>query len=215
MSKYQIMRERVRTMLSRKIQNGELLPGDKLTELAVCAELEISRTPAREALLQLSSEGVLDYTPRRGFTVKNIPAEKKLEVYAVIEVLDALAAKLAASGADDVMTREMMECADMIDVAIKYRNYQNYYGLQRRFHDIYRGRCGNSVLQKNLADLLDGFVSHVGYHLDAPAENVFEALRELNDEHKHIVRLFENRDGERLFDFLMNVHWKVKYGDLL
>jgi DNA-binding GntR family transcriptional regulator len=207
------MRDHVRVLLSRKIQSGELVPGDKLSELAVCSELGISRTPAREALLQLASEGVLEYISRRGFRIKNFPEAEKLEVYAVIEILDALAAKLAVEYINDGCITSMMECADMIDVTIKYKNYHDYYHLQRKFHDTYRDICGNSVLQKQLRDLLDSFVPHL--YAKTPDDRLFKAFSESNSEHRRIINLFQERNAQGLFDFIMNVHWSTKYKEMI
>lgn len=213
MNKYQIMRDHVRDLLSQEIQAGKLQPGDKVGELQVCEALGISRTPAREALLQLASEGVLEYTPRRGFRVKELAQGEKMEVYAAVEVLDALAGKLAAEHADEAMIRSMNECVDMLDVAIKYRNYQDYYSLQKRFHDIYRERCGNSVVRKLLNGLLEGFVSHT--YSVGDEEELFTVFKELNDEHRHIVSLFEKRDANGVFEFLMKTHWGTRHSEMI
>ncbi|MDR1019863.1 MAG: GntR family transcriptional regulator [Synergistaceae bacterium] len=213
MGKYQIMREHVRNLLAQEIQAGKLLPKDKISELKVCEALGISRTPAREALLQLASEGVLEYTPRKGFRVKEFSPGEKMEVYAAIEVLDALAGKLAVEHADDRMIRSMNKYVDMIDIAIKYRNYPDYCALQKKFHDIYRDQCGNSVVRKLLSGLLEGFVPHT--YSAGDEDKLFEVFKELNDDHRHIVSLFKKKDAEGLFNFLMKTHWSTRHSEMI
>jgi DNA-binding GntR family transcriptional regulator len=107
----------------------------------------------------------------------------------------------------------MRECVEMIDVAIKYKNFHDYYHLQRKFHDIYRDKCNNEILRKNLNGLLDGFIPQV--YGNVKDKILFKALAELNDGHRHMADLFEGRDADGLFSFLMNVHWKPVYPEIL
>lgn len=74
--KYQSLKDHVYEYIAQKIQDGTLLPNQKVNEAEICKKLDISRTPTREALFQLSSDNLLDYLPRRGFTVKAFDSKK-------------------------------------------------------------------------------------------------------------------------------------------
>src|SRR3954453_13272993 len=78
------------------ILEGQLTPGDSLIEWHVARQFGTSRTPVREALLRLESEGLAYRVPRRGLIVRHVTEHEVLEVYAVRIELEALAARQAA-----------------------------------------------------------------------------------------------------------------------
>ncbi|MGH9298696.1 MAG: GntR family transcriptional regulator [Acidimicrobiales bacterium] len=82
--------------ISRAILSGELPPGAPLREESLASSYEVSRTPIREALIQLSAVGLVELTPNRGATVLDLTLEDVAEVYHLRAVLEAEAARLAA-----------------------------------------------------------------------------------------------------------------------
>jgi DNA-binding GntR family transcriptional regulator len=91
--------------LRQGIITGVLAPGARLGEEALAGELKVSRTPVREALLRLEAENLADRAPRRGLIVSRVSPEEIIEVYRVRQVIDGLAAELAAESAasQDIM----------------------------------------------------------------------------------------------------------------
>ena len=81
---YQSLKDHVYEYISNEIKNKKLNPNEKINEQAICNELNVSRTPVREALIQLSADGLLDITPRRGFRVKALSLKDAQDLYAVI-----------------------------------------------------------------------------------------------------------------------------------
>lgn len=206
------LRETVRSHILEQIQNGQLRCGDKLTELSLCQQLGISRTPVREALLLLSSDGLLEYTPHRGFTLKGMDQKAKEDTYQVLTLLDALSARLALPHMTSKDYTNLNQCVDLIDVAIKYHNYPDYYRLQQQFHDIYRARCGNQVLIHLLQELQVGCPPQTYYSEDA--DQLFEVFSTMNLEHRKIIALFEQGDPQALFDYLC-YHWDTRYEEMI
>ena len=87
---------RIQLALREMIVQGELRPGDRVTELALVARLGLSRTPVRTALVRLQEEGLLEALPGGGFAVATF---SEMDVYDTIELrgtLEGLAARLAA-----------------------------------------------------------------------------------------------------------------------
>lgn len=83
--------------LREKIHTGEVMPGAKLSELALAKDMGISRTPLREAINQLCSEGILESIPHAGVSVR-VPALKEIrDLYELREVLEGYAAGKAAA----------------------------------------------------------------------------------------------------------------------
>ncbi len=213
MARYKSLKDHVYEYISRKIQNGELLPNQKLNENEICAELEISRTPAREALIQLSSEDLIEYIPRRGFFVKELDSKKKTDLFTVLAVLDGLAAALAVDYIQEKDIRHLEELIDQIDIAIKYNNHLNYVKHQNEFHDVYLMLSNNETLINTVNSMRFSSVRHV-YISDDDAK-LTEALTQLNSEHKQIVELFKKRDKEGLENLIKKSHWEAKYLDMI
>ncbi len=86
--------------LREKIGRGELPPGARLGEIALAQELGISRTPVREAINQLASEGLVELTPHAGAFVRRPSREEIAEIYELREVLESHAAAKAAVAPD-------------------------------------------------------------------------------------------------------------------
>lgn len=95
------IRERAYYYLKSLILNGELKPGDRLIERELATKLNISRTPIREALFRLESQGFVKTVPRKGVIVSNISSEEVVEVFNILSSLEVLAAKLAAERMDE------------------------------------------------------------------------------------------------------------------
>ena len=94
--------ERAYQQLRGAIQAGQLLPGTRLREVELAESLGLSRTPVREALSRLESEGMVVNEPNRGMMVTRLDASMVSELYVMREVLEATAAALAARHAPDV-----------------------------------------------------------------------------------------------------------------
>ena len=86
-----IARHKAYLHIQRKVASGDLKPGQAVPELAIAKELGISRTPVREALGQLASEGILEQSPNRRATVVNLTRKDIIELYELREALEAYA----------------------------------------------------------------------------------------------------------------------------
>lgn len=93
--------------LFQRLVNGELLPGDKLGEIQLAQELEVSRTPVREALMRLATLGLLEKDTHRGARVASPSLAQLVEVYEVRESLEGMAARLFAIRATEAQRQEL------------------------------------------------------------------------------------------------------------
>lgn len=206
MSKPESLRNTVYRYLIEKIQTGELMPGDKVNESVICNGLSLSRTPTREALIKLESEGFLMYTPNKGFTVTKIDEKSRNDVYVIIGTLDALVVSLAINNITDNDFLRMNELVDKMDVAIKYQNFPDYSKYQNEFHDVYLSKCNNDRLITILRDLRSTFVPQT--YINGNKCDLFANLKVSNDDHRHIIELFRKNDLQKLQEFLKNRHWQ-------
>lgn len=207
------LRNEVIKTIKNKIQLNQLQPNEILTEAQICNELNISRTPVREALIQLVADGVLKKIPRKGFTVEKLDTKSKLDFYSIYAVLDALAATLAINNLTKEDILKMHECVDKMEIALKYQNYPDYYNLQNYFHNLYISKCENPILI-NMINEMSSREIHRSY-ISNDVDKLFEALKESNVEHLEIIKLFERRNIQELENFLRFTHWATKYPDMI
>ena len=194
--------------IMNKIHELEISKDAILTEADICKMFKISRTPAREALIELTANGILEKIPNKGYSIKELGEKAKLEVFDLIGCLDSMAAKLAIHALSKEDIERMREILDMIDVAIKYKNYKKYYDLQEEFHDVYIRKCDNEQVIKMLNRAKSSVSEY--WHLDNKKEDAFLILAEVNKEHREMLRLIEAKDIGGLRTYIEDVHWATK-----
>ncbi|BAH43994.1 GntR family transcriptional regulator [Brevibacillus sp. M2.1A] len=211
--KYDSLKDHVYKYIASRIQNGTLLPNHKINEAEICEKLEVSRTPVREALIQLSSDNLLEYIPRRGFLVKELNTKEKLDVFAVIGSLDALAARLSMEFITDSDMSMMEEYIRKIDVSIQENNYDDYQKYQTAFHKVYIDKCNNHTLITMMESLQNSFIRQS--YLSNDSEKLYVILKQMNDQHKQILRYFKERDSDALANLIQFHHWKIEHPEMI
>jgi len=211
--KIKTLKEHIYEYISSCITDGSLKANEKINEREICDDLDVSPTPVKEALIQLETDGYLNRIPRRGFYVKELTLEKVQEKYIIIGVLDGLAASLALSNMSEKDIEQMKYITEMIDIAVKAKQYNQYFQLQTEFHNVYLQKCGNEELVTLLNRLKKSFIRQT-YYIQEREERLFDILQETNNEHKEIISLFETQDRLKLEDYIRNVHWSVKHAGL-
>src|SRR4051812_21901976 len=88
--------DQLREAIEEKIAIGEYPPGMRLDEAPLLAQFGVSRTPLREALIQLASLGLVEIRPRRGASVAEVTPHRLIEMFEVMGELEAMCARLAA-----------------------------------------------------------------------------------------------------------------------
>lgn len=210
--KYRSLKDHVYEYIAEKIQNGALLPNQKINEAEICKKLDISRTPTREALFQLASDNLLQYIPRRGFIVTPFDAAKKLEFSQAIGALEALAGTLAADQLTHADLLEMDALIARMDEDIVKLNLPAYNKNQYQFHNLYIQRCGNATVIEMLNMLKNGFIRQS--YASEDKNRLFNILREVNEEHRHILNAFKDKD-KPLLESLLKHHWRIIDNDML
>lgn len=132
--------ETVRQKLEHEINVGTLRPGDTIDEKSLAARFEISRTPAREAIMQLAASGLVEMRPRHGAVVVSLGAEEAVAMMETLAVLEAEAAALAAHRMPEPEITAMMSIYEDSLASASSLNSDAYIELNARFHQtIYAG----------------------------------------------------------------------------
>jgi DNA-binding GntR family transcriptional regulator len=210
MATYRSLKDLVYEQITAEISSGKLKPNAAINEAAICADLEISRTPVREALMQLAHEGYIDHIPRRGFFTRPLTAERIRNIYAIIGDLEAMAAVLAMGRPEHLDLEKMRSLATEIDRSIEAHDYEAYHSLQYAFHDQFIQASGNEELIRLLVNLKK-FLVQLNYLRNTSDEVIHPVLVKMNHEHWQIIRLLESGDREAARAFLRDVHWSGDY----
>jgi DNA-binding GntR family transcriptional regulator len=132
--------QRLRDVIEDEIAQGIFRPGDRLDELVLAARYRVSRTPVREALLQLAASGLVVSRPRRGTIVAAHSAEQVVEMFEVMAELESMAGRLAARRANDEDRERLMASHESCRSAVAASDPDGYYYQNELFHDaIYLG----------------------------------------------------------------------------
>ncbi len=146
--------EYVHARLYEAIRDGRFPPGSRIREAEVATWLGVSRTPVREALRRLQSDGLLVFEPWRGVIVAELSHAQVIELYAMRRVLEGAAARLAAQHA---ASSEVDAMADIMAraTATDSEDSDTLAALNRDFHQALYHAAHNRYLLKSLNALRD------------------------------------------------------------
>lgn len=147
------LRQRVEHALRQAIIDGQLHPGQRLTERELTARMGVSRTLVREALRQLESEGLITVIPNRGPIVRALSVDEVKDLYAIRAVLEGLAARLFAENADDATIQALGKAATAAVAAYQAGEPARALEAKNRFYDLLVACAGSESLSTMLATL--------------------------------------------------------------
>lgn len=180
--------EQVADRLRQQILARELEPGSWIDELKLCAELGISRTPMREALKVLASEGLVTMKLRRGAYVTEMSERDVREAYQLLSLLESDAAAEIATQATDAELNELGELHRALEEALPDRDA--FFAANERFHLRVLEIDGNRWRLQIVGDLRR--LMKLNRHHSLFREG---RLAESLDEHRAIVKALLSRDA--------------------
>ncbi len=138
--------EQLREKIEEQIATGQLLPGFALDEAELAEQHGVSRTPVHEALVQLATEGLIEFRPRRGAIVTSIGPARLLEMFEVMGELEAMCGRLAARRMQDSERAELMAAHQACEEARAKHDTDAYFYCNERFHAAVYSGSHNSFL---------------------------------------------------------------------
>jgi DNA-binding GntR family transcriptional regulator len=145
--------QRVYEVMRDRILANELTPRAYVREEELATAMMVSRTPIREALNRLASEGFLERLPHRGFRVAQRSIEELAHVYTVLQSLELLACELAFPHITPTDLARLEEANAGFAAAIAANDVSTAVDLNDRFHHLFAEQSGNPVLSRLLDDL--------------------------------------------------------------
>ncbi|MBC7719794.1 MAG: GntR family transcriptional regulator [Chitinophagaceae bacterium] len=177
--------------LRMQIFNGTLAPSSFLDEVALCAGLQISRTPLREALKVLTAEGLLRHEPRRGCFVSQVTEQDLDEIFPVIALLEGRCAFEAARNATPADIAALTELHNALQKHAEVGRIQAYYDTNFAIHEAIILLANNRWLSQSITGLRVIVKLARLQQLHAPGR-----LAQSLSEHLSVFAALKNRDCE-------------------
>lgn len=144
----QILHVAVAQRLRAMILEGELAPGTRLNERVLCDQLQVSRTPLREAFKVLAGDGLVTLLPNRGAEVVQLSQETIDHLFEMMGALEGLSGELACERITDAELNEIRALHFEMLACHARRDLPNYYALNRRIHDAINAAARNPILEE-------------------------------------------------------------------
>ena len=195
--------------LRNQIYQHELKPGDAIDEMALCERYGISRTPLREALKVLSSEGLIELIPRKGSFVRSMDIAELNELFPVMAVLEGLCAREAVDNCNAEDLKQLEDMHARLEAFAASGDIDNYYEQNFVFHQAVQDLSGNRTLQRLIGDLRK--ILRLARHMQLTMPGRLEASIE---EHRQIMLAFRKHDAD-LADQNMQAHLHKQWRSLV
>ena len=165
----------------------------------------ISKTPLRDALILLETEGFVSILPRRGVVVNGLSIEEIRHLYQLIGALEGAAVVAVGDRMAAADLRRMRALNDRMLKAIRGDDFATYYDLNLEFHDVALSLCDNERLVATVQRFKERLY-------DFPRREHFVKEWEIasTGEHAAFVERLERGDVRAAADFLRDVHWSFE-----
>lgn len=196
------LKEQVYEYLRDEIHKQNLLPGAVINMDATSRKLGISKTPLRDALIQMEMEGFVTIAPRRGIYVNVLTIDDVKEFYQVIGALEhsALLAGFSNIKASHItkMKRAIADMKKALDAGL----FNKFYEKNLLFHDTYIDAGRNNTLNKIINNLKKRLYDF------PPQKKLLKEWEEASTlEHEKIIELIEIGSAKEAADYIRDVHW--------
>ena len=175
--------------LRHGIRVGEFRPGQRLREAELATLLNVSRTPIREAIRRLASDGLTEVAPSRGVMIIKLDKQRVRELYALRETLEGAAARMAAQHASPAEIAAMRE---LLEAGKAAKELDQITRLNRLFHQAIQDAAHNRYLAQALVQLSDSLALLPGTTYEVPGRS-----KAAYEEHMKIIKAIENRQPEK------------------
>jgi DNA-binding GntR family transcriptional regulator len=195
-----LLRTQVYEYLRQELKEENLKPGMSVSMNELMTHLGISRTPLRDALLQLQNEGFVTFLPQRGIRINELTQKDIENMY---EMLGALDSRVLLAVFDRIGSREierMKQINEEMGKNLAGRNFPRYWNLNTAFHNVYLNLSTNELILN---------------HINILRQRLFEfgkkdwALRRkhvIHKEHLTLIELIEKGDAISAADFMRDQH---------
>jgi DNA-binding GntR family transcriptional regulator len=199
------LKEQVYEYLREQMRRGDILPGSAIDMEETSKKLGVSKTPLRDALLQLEMEEFVTILPRRMVVVNSLKKDDIRNYYEIIGSLESMAMLKAFEclKASDIEAMQKLNAG--MKEAIVANDFDLYYERNLAFHNTFLNLCGNDSLVKlvnNLKKRLYDFPRPKGFVKEWEESSILE--------HQALIDLLRKGRGQEAANHVRDVHWSFK-----
>lgn len=195
--------------LRRAIITGKIAPGTRLVESTLAEEMGVSRTPIREALRQLSIEGLLYIIPRAGYVVEELTERDIQDLFETRAAIEQVAAKAAVMRITDKEMARLEENLRQSKQAIESGATEKMIDLDTEFHNIIYKAARSKYLYRICQNLSDHTLK-----FRIAAIHIPEIAKRASEDHSKIYKALKSKDPQKVEDATAS-HLKVVKKDVL
>jgi DNA-binding GntR family transcriptional regulator len=199
------LKEQVYEYLREQMRRGEIMPGSAIDMEETSKKLGVSKTPLRDALLQLEMEEFVTILPRRMVVVNSLTKRDIRNYYEIIGSLESMAMLKAFDRLKATDIEAMQKLNDGMKDAIAANDFDLYYEQNLAFHNAFLNLCGNDSLVKlvnNLKKRLYDFPRPQGFVKEWEESSILE--------HQALIDLLRKGRGQDAANHIRDVHWSFK-----
>ncbi len=215
--------QHLQSVVRRQIVTGGREPGARISEVALAAEFDVSRTPARTALASLEAEGLIEKREGRGYTIRSISKADISNAIAVRAALESLAAKtLAETGMSDAVEATLLSSISTTESILESDTpvqelLDGYHAANVIFHETIMLKCGNDLIAHTFERIAMLPLAKLGSLVFDTTNPRRERMRLMVGHSQHVILLdaLRQRDGARAEAMMReHSHATLNYADL-
>lgn len=201
------LRRQIFDYLSGQIETGALTPGSLINVRQLTEELNISRTPLREALAQMEVQGLVTIMPQRGVMINALTYEQLLNIFEILGALESQVLAVVFERITPKRIETMERLNEGMDQAIGDDKNRRFHESNIQLHRVFLDLSSNEELT--------GYVAILKLRVFGFAMMCYRDRfkREIVKEHKTLISLIGAGKKEKAVSFLKEVHWKFNYPD--
>lgn len=195
------LREQIYEFIKQEMQAGSLEKGSYINMNLLSSRLGISKTPLRDALIQLETEGFVSILPRKGIMVNALTLKDIKESYQIIGALEASVVRSVFEKFKSTHIHRMESLNQQQYNAINNSDFETYYRLNLEFHGVFLDLSDNDSLKKIIAPIKQRLY-------DFPRRSYLHTWESQHiDEHQAFIDCIKKKDVDCAADILTDKHW--------
>lgn len=191
--------EQIRLTIEDGIRSGRLRPGEPINEAELIATHKVSRTPVREALLQLQAQGLLTSQPRGGMAVAKMSLQQLLALWELLAELEGFAARLACERMTTLERNELEAAHHAAQSTVEAEDHEAWKTCNLQFHELLYSGSRNPFLREEILRIraLTGVYRQHAFSASGHVTTSWQ-------QHGELVSAILDRDQGRAFEAMVH-----------
>jgi DNA-binding GntR family transcriptional regulator len=186
--------------IKRRIITLDLKPGEVIDEKKLMIELEVGRTPIREAILMLKNENLIISFPNKSSYVKELTLKDVKDLSESLMAIEKLVTTLAAQRVTPKILEKIKKSESEVEEAVEQKDHWKIESRNRNFHQLISEACDNTFLfsvHENLRNQISR-LSYLAFSKDMENNlSLDNHLSKIVDQHRKLIRCLEKKDSEK------------------